>query len=85
MVGYAAAKAAVAALTVSLAEELAGEEIWVNAIAPSILDTPANRRAMPETDPSRWAGLHDVADAACFLASPSNRVVRGGVIPVYGR
>ncbi len=85
MVAYTAAKAAVAAITQSLAEELAGEYIWVNAVAPSILDTPANRAAMPDADHSAWPKLDDVAETIAFLASPDNRTTRGGVIPVYGR
>ncbi len=85
MVAYTAAKAAVAAITQSLAEELAGERIWVNAVAPSILDTPANRAAMPAADHSAWPKLDHVAETIAFLASPGNHVTRGAVIPVYGR
>jgi NAD(P)-dependent dehydrogenase (short-subunit alcohol dehydrogenase family) len=85
MVAYTAAKAAVVAITQSLAEELAGENIWVNAVAPSILDTPVNRAAMPDADNSEWPKLDDVAETITFLASPENRTTRGGVIPVYGR
>ena len=84
MVAYTAAKAAVAAITQSLAEELAGENIWVNAVAPSILDTPANRAAMLDADNSEWPKLDDVAETITFLASPKNRTTRGGIIPVYG-
>ena len=85
MVAYTATKAAVAALTVALAEEVAKEGILVNAIAPSILDTPANRTAMPKADFSLWPKLEEVAATVVFLASPENRVSRGGVVPVYGR
>ena len=85
MVAYTAAKAAVAAITQSLAEELARDGIWVNAVAPSILDTPANRAAMPDSDHAAWPGLDHVAETIAFLASPDNHVARGGVIPVYGR
>lgn len=81
---YAAAKAGVAALTTALAEEVASEGILVNAVAPSILDTPANRRAMPRADHARWPKVEDVARTILFLASPENRVVRGAVTPVYG-
>lgn len=84
MVGYAASKSAVAALTQALAQELTDEEIWVNAVAPSILDTPANRAAMPEADYSRWVSPVDLAQVIVFLASPANRATRGAVIPVYG-
>lgn len=84
MVAYAMSKAAVAALTQSLGEELAGERIWVNAVAPSILDTRANRAAMPAADHDRWPKVDDVAATIVFLASPANRASRSGVVPVYG-
>ena len=84
MVAYATAKAAVAAMTQALAQETAGEEIWINAVAPSILDTPANRSAMPDADFSSWVKPSAVAEVITFLASPDNRVTRGAVIPVYG-
>ena len=82
---YAASKAAVASLTVGLAEELAGEGIWVNAVLPSIMDTPANRAAMPHADFARWPKVADVAATIAFLASPQNAVTRGALVPVYGR
>jgi NAD(P)-dependent dehydrogenase (short-subunit alcohol dehydrogenase family) len=85
MAAYAASKAAVAAFTVALAEELAPEGIWVNAVAPSILDTPANRAAMPDADASRWPRPEDVAETIAHLASPANAATRGAIIPVYGR
>lgn len=85
MCAYSASKAGVANLTLSLAEELAGEGVWVNAVVPSIMDTPANRKAMPDADHSRWPGVRDVAATAVFLASPANRVTRGALVPVYGR
>jgi NAD(P)-dependent dehydrogenase (short-subunit alcohol dehydrogenase family) len=85
MSAYAAAKSAVVSLTVSLAEELAAAGIWVNAVAPSIMDTPANRAAMPCADFSRWPSVDDVASTILQLASPRNAVGRGAVVPVYGR
>jgi NAD(P)-dependent dehydrogenase (short-subunit alcohol dehydrogenase family) len=85
MTAYTASKAAVAALTQALGQELADEEIWVNAVAPSILDTPANRAAMPDAPHERWVGLNAIAEVIAFLAAPDNRVTRGAVIPVYGR
>lgn len=85
MSAYTASKAAVAALTAALAEELAPDRIWVNAVAPSILDTAANRRAMPAADHTRWPKVEEVAATIVFLASPANTATRGGVIPVYGR
>lgn len=85
MAAYTASKAAVAALTQALAEELAAEGIWINAVAPSILDTPANRRAMPDADHASWPGVDEVAATILHLASPANGSVRGAVVPVYGR
>lgn len=84
-IAYAASKSAVAAITVGLADELAPEGIWVNAVVPSIMDTPANRAAMPGADPTRWPTPADVAETIAFLASPRNRVGRGALVPVYGR
>ena len=85
MAAYAASKAAVAALTAALAEEVASEGILVNAVAPSIMDTPANRQAMPKADHGAWPKVEEVAATILFLASPENRVARGGIVPVYGR
>jgi 3-hydroxybutyrate dehydrogenase len=82
---YAMSKAAVAALSTSLAEELKDEEIWVNAVVPSTMDTAANRAAMPGADFSKWPTVEDVAETLVFLASPANRVTRGALVPVYGR
>jgi NAD(P)-dependent dehydrogenase (short-subunit alcohol dehydrogenase family) len=85
MAAYAASKAAVAALTVALAEEVAKSGILVNAVAPSIMDTPANRAAMPQADHAAWPKVEEVAATILFLASPDNKVTRGGIVPVYGR
>ena len=85
MTAYTASKAAVAALTAALAQEVVGQNILVNAVAPSIMDTPQNRQAMPKANHDAWAKVEDVAATILFLASPENRVTRGGVVPVYGR
>jgi len=85
MAAYAASKAAVAAITLALAEEVAGEGIWVNAVVPSIMDTEANRRAMPKADHAKWPKLDDVAATIAFLASPETLVTRAALVPVYGR
>ena len=85
MVAYAASKAAVAALTAALAEEVAKDGILVNAVAPSIMDTPANRQAMPKADYAAWPKVEEVAATVLFLASPDNRVTRGAIVPVYGK
>jgi NAD(P)-dependent dehydrogenase (short-subunit alcohol dehydrogenase family) len=85
MVAYTASKAAVAALTAALAEEVAKDGILVNAVAPSIIDTPANRQAMPTADHALWPKVEEIAATIAFLASPENRVTRGAVVPVYGK
>ena len=80
-----AAKAGVAALTVALGEELAKDDVLVNAVAPSIMDTPANRKSMPKADFDAWPKVEEVAAAIMFLASPENKVTRGAIVPVYGK
>jgi NAD(P)-dependent dehydrogenase (short-subunit alcohol dehydrogenase family) len=85
MVAYTASKTAVAALTAALAEEVAKDGILVNAVAPSIMDTPANRQAMPKADFALWPKVEEVAATIVFLASPDNRVTRGAIVPVYGK
>ena len=85
MTAYTVAKAGVAALTVALAEEVAKDGILVNAVAPSIMDTPANRKAMPKADFALWPKVEEVAATILFLASPDNRVTRGAIVPVYGK
>jgi NAD(P)-dependent dehydrogenase (short-subunit alcohol dehydrogenase family) len=84
-VAYTISKAGVAALTTALGAELAGEDILVNAVAPSIMDTPANRKDMPDADFASWPKVEDVAATILFLASPENVVTRGAVVPVYGK
>src|SRR5262249_2673253 len=85
MAAYAASKAAVVALTVALAEEVAKDGILVNAVAPSTMDTPANRAAMPKADHAAWPKVEEVAATIGFLASPENKVTRGAIVPVYGK
>jgi NAD(P)-dependent dehydrogenase (short-subunit alcohol dehydrogenase family) len=85
MVAYAATKAAVGALTVALAEEVAKDGVLVNAVAPSIMDTPANRAAMPKADYAAWPKVEEGAATILFLASPENKVTRGSIVPVYGK
>jgi NAD(P)-dependent dehydrogenase (short-subunit alcohol dehydrogenase family) len=85
MTAYTVAKAGVAALTVALAEEVAKQGILVNAVAPSIMDTPANRKAMPKADFDAWPKVEEVAATILFLASAENAVTRGAVVPVYGK
>ncbi|MGB9366861.1 MAG: SDR family NAD(P)-dependent oxidoreductase [Xanthobacteraceae bacterium] len=85
MTAYTAAKAGVAALTVALGEEVAKDGILVNAVAPSIMDTPANRKSMPKADFSAWPKVEEVAATIVFLASPDNAVTRSAIVPVYGK
>jgi NAD(P)-dependent dehydrogenase (short-subunit alcohol dehydrogenase family) len=85
MIAYTASKAAVAAITLALAEEVAAQGIWVNAVVPSLMDTEANRRAIPNADSTKWPKLDEVAATVAFLASPQNAVTRAALVPVYGR
>lgn len=85
MVAYSVSKAGVAALTESFAEELKGEGILVNAVLPSIMDTPANRGAMPAADHASWPKASEVAEAIAFLASRDNALTSGALLPVFGR
>jgi NAD(P)-dependent dehydrogenase (short-subunit alcohol dehydrogenase family) len=85
MVAYTVSKAGVAALTQALAQEVAGDGILVNAVAPSILDTPANRKAMPKADYALWPKVEEVAATILFLASAANAVSRGAIVSVYGK
>lgn len=84
MTAYAASKAGVAALTRSLAAELRNDGILVNAIVPSIIDTPANREAMPGADFARWPRPEEIAETTAFLASPTNTLTSGALVPIYG-
>ena len=85
MTAYVATKAAVAGLTRSLAAEVLKEKILVNAVLPSIIDTPANRASMPKADYDRWPKPEELARAIVWLASPENTLTSGALVPVYGQ
>ena len=82
MGGYTASKAGVHRLTESLAEELQGTGVTVNAILPTVIDTPANRAEMPKADFSEWVRPEAIADIVLFLASLAARGITGALIPV---
>lgn len=85
MGAYAAAKSAVMRLTEALAAELKGCGIRANCVLPSLIDTPANRRDMPDADFSRWVTPRELANVICFLGSESASGVTGSLLPVAGR
>jgi NAD(P)-dependent dehydrogenase (short-subunit alcohol dehydrogenase family) len=81
---YAASKAAALALMDSLAAEVAGSGVRINSVLPSIIDTEANRRAMPTADYTKWPKPEDLARVILFLCSADAKVIHGAAIPVYG-
>jgi NAD(P)-dependent dehydrogenase (short-subunit alcohol dehydrogenase family) len=83
--GYIVAKAAVLAFVDALATEYRGDDIRVNAILPSVIDTPANRAAMPDADHGRWVAPEQIASVVRFLCEDGSGVVSGAHVPVYGR
>ena len=85
MGAYGASKSAVNRLTEALAEELKSTSVTVNAVLPSILDTPQNRKDMPDADPAKRVQPSDLAEVMLFLASPGSRAITGALIPVTGR
>lgn len=82
---YATAKGAVLTLTHNLAEELRDRGVAVNAVLPSIIDTPANRAMMPDADFDKWVKPEQIANVILFLASDDAAIISGAAIPVYGR
>jgi NAD(P)-dependent dehydrogenase (short-subunit alcohol dehydrogenase family) len=82
---YAIAKGAIKTFTASLAEEVLNDNVLVNAIAPSTIDTEANRQAMPNAKHENWVKPEDIAKTIAYLCSEQNQVTSGTVVPVYGK
>jgi NAD(P)-dependent dehydrogenase (short-subunit alcohol dehydrogenase family) len=83
--GYVTAKAAVLAFAGAVAVEYRRQHVRCNTVLPSVIDTPANRAAMPDADPSRWVRPADIAEVILFLASDASAPTSGAQIPVYGQ
>ncbi|NKB97639.1 MAG: SDR family oxidoreductase [Pseudomonadales bacterium] len=84
MGAYTAAKSTVMRLTEALSDELRHQSINVNAVLPSLIDTPRNRADMPDADHGQWVSPEDLANVICFLASDEASAVHGALIPVTG-
>jgi NAD(P)-dependent dehydrogenase (short-subunit alcohol dehydrogenase family) len=84
MGAYIASKSAVIRITESMAAELRTQNINVNCVLPTIIDTPENRAAMPDADPAHWVAPQDLAAVIAFLASDAARAVHGAALPVTG-
>ncbi|HWU76607.1 MAG TPA: SDR family NAD(P)-dependent oxidoreductase [Rhodanobacter sp.] len=82
---YTASKSGVMRFTEALAEELKSRDITVNALLPSILDTPPNRADMPDADFAAWVKPEQLADVIVFLLSKQSAAITGALIPVTGR
>jgi len=84
MGAYSVAKSAVVRMTEAMSAELREQNINVNCVLPSIIDTPANRASMPDADPKKWVAPRDLATAIRFLCSDEARAIHGAAIPVVG-
>ncbi len=82
---YSISKAMVNKLALAIADEVKDDNIQVNAVMPSIIDTPSNRKGIPNADFSKWPKPEQVADVLLFLASPASDLISGAAIPIYGR
>ncbi|NWJ45029.1 MAG: SDR family oxidoreductase [Chloroflexi bacterium] len=82
---YSMSKQGVLRLVEATAAELKGKSLTINAIMPSIIDTPANRSAMPEADTTKWPKPEQIARVVMFLTSPDAELINGAAIPVYGK
>jgi NAD(P)-dependent dehydrogenase (short-subunit alcohol dehydrogenase family) len=83
--GYITAKAALLTLVDALAVEYRDDGVRVNAILPSVIDTPANRAHNPDADPSTWVAPEQIADLIAYLCSDASAATSGAHIPIYGR
>jgi NAD(P)-dependent dehydrogenase (short-subunit alcohol dehydrogenase family) len=84
MAAYSAAKSGVVALTRVIAAETKGTDVTANCVLPSVIDTPANRAAMGDTDADKWVTPASLAETICHLASEAARDIRGAAVPIYG-
>jgi len=84
MAAYSASKAGVLAFTRAIAEETKGTSITANTVLPSVIDTPANRKAMGEANSAKWVKPESLAEVICFLASEKAADLRGAAVPIYG-
>lgn len=82
---YAASKSAALAMMDCLAQDLKGTGVRANSVLPSIIDTEANRRAMPDADFAKWPKPEEIARVILFLCSEEAKLIHGGSIPVYGQ
>lgn len=85
MGAYAVSKAGLLVLAETIAEEYRDRGVRANAVLPGTIDTPANRKSMPNADPSGWTPPEEIARVVVFLASPASAAVNGAAVPVYGR
>lgn len=83
--GYIVSKAALIALVQALDTEYGEAGVRCNAVVPSVIDTPANRRSQPDADPSQWVTPAEIAKVVLFLLSPGSTSISGAAVPVYGR
>jgi NAD(P)-dependent dehydrogenase (short-subunit alcohol dehydrogenase family) len=83
--GYVASKAALLALVRALDAEYRDDAIRVNAVLPSVIDTPANRSSMPDADHDAWVAPEEIAEVVHFLSSDASSPISGAEVPVYGR
>ena len=84
MGAYLASKSVVMRLTESLSEEVKSAGVNVNAVLPSVIDTPRNREDMPDADPANWVDPEDLGQVICFLGSDGARAIHGALVPVNG-